>query len=72
MKSKEFLSTRAVASMTDLSLGSIQKMTDSGVFSYYLTLGGHRRILASSVHAYLQARDKQLKKGEVNDVHKEA
>jgi excisionase family DNA binding protein len=62
MKPQTFISTRKVAEMTGLSLGSIQKMVDIGVFSYYLTLGGHRRILKSSVDDYLKQRDKQLAK----------
>jgi excisionase family DNA binding protein len=64
MKDTQFLSTKKVADMTGLSLGTIQKMTDTGVFRYYTTLGGHRRILASSVHHYLKSRDLQLMKGD--------
>ena len=57
---KEFLSTRQVAEMTSLSLGTIQKMVDDGEFKSWLTRGGHRRVLASSVKAYLIKRKKQM------------
>jgi excisionase family DNA binding protein len=67
MKSKEFLSTRKVAELTGLSLGSVQKMVDVGVFSYYLTLGGHRRITMASVEAYLRGREKQLARSWVKE-----
>jgi len=65
MKTQVFLSTRKVADMTSLSLGTVQKMADSGVFKYYLTFGGHRRILLSSVKDYLKERDRELKYGGV-------
>jgi excisionase family DNA binding protein len=65
MKTQVFLSTRKVADMTSLSLGTIQKMADAGIFNYYLTLGGHRRILESSVKGYLKERDRELKRGGV-------
>lgn len=53
--------------MCDLSLGTVQKMVDAGVFRHYMTLGGHRRISASSVQAYLDGRDKQLNKSWVGE-----
>jgi len=62
MKSKEFLSTQEVAKICELSVGTVQKMADAGAFNYYITLGGHRRISATSVEAYLKGRDKQLNK----------
>ena len=61
MKSQEFLTTRKVADLTGLSLGTVQKMTDLGIFKFYLTLGGHRRILRSSVKKYLKSRDNEIK-----------
>ena len=67
MKPKEFLTTRAVAKMCDLSLGTVQKMVDAGVFSYYVTLGGHRRIHLASVNAYLKGREAQLKRSWVKE-----
>jgi excisionase family DNA binding protein len=65
MKTQVFLSTKKVADMTSLSLGTVQKMADAGVFKYYLTFGGHRRILLSSVKDYLKERDRELKYGGV-------
>jgi len=67
MKPKLFLTTKQVAVMCDLSLGTVQKMVDAGVFRHYMTLGGHRRISASSVQAYLDGRDKQLNKSWVGE-----
>jgi len=58
--SKEFLTTRQVAKMVSLSLGTIQKMIDEGEFKFFLTRGGHRRVLASSVKAYLINRKKEM------------
>ena len=58
--SKEFLTTRQVAKMASLSLGTIQKMIDEGEFKFFLTRGGHRRVLASSVKAYLINRKKEM------------
>lgn len=59
-KKAEFLTTRQVADLTSLSLGTIQKMVDGGVFQYYLTWGGHRRILRSSVDEYMSNRAWEL------------
>jgi excisionase family DNA binding protein len=57
---KEFLTSREVAQATSLSLGTIQKMIDEGEFKYFLTRGGHRRVLASSVGKYLLKRKKEI------------
>jgi len=57
---KEFLSTRQVSKMVSLSLGTVQKMVDEGEFVFFITRGGHRRILASSVKAYLLKRKKEM------------
>lgn len=61
MKPKQFVTTRTVAEMTDLSLGTIQKMVDDGIFEFYVTSGGHRRITLSSVIQYLKERESELK-----------
>jgi excisionase family DNA binding protein len=58
-----FITTKKAATMCGLSLGTVQKMTDKGIFKYYLTFGGHRRILLSSVNDYLKARDSELENG---------
>ena len=57
---KMFMTSREVAKATSLSVGTIQKMVDDGEFKSWLTRGGHRRVLASSVKAYLVKRKKQM------------
>jgi excisionase family DNA binding protein len=52
----EFYSTREAAVKLGLSLGTIQKMVETGTLSAWKTSGGHRRVLASSLLAYMQAR----------------
>jgi excisionase family DNA binding protein len=59
---KEFLTSREVATAISLSLGTVQKMIDAGEFKYFTTIGGHRRVLASSVDKYLAKRKKRLTK----------
>jgi excisionase family DNA binding protein len=59
---KEFLTSRQVATAISLSLGTVQKMIDAGEFKYFTTIGGHRRVLASSVDKYLAKRKKMLTK----------
>lgn len=56
-----FLTTREVADLTMLSIGTVQHMVDEGEFKYFLTRGGHRRISFTSVKVYLVKRNKQLK-----------
>ena len=60
IKMKEFLTSRQVAKAIKLSVGTTQKMIDAGEFKYFTTLGGHRRVLASSVKTYLKQRKKAL------------
>ena len=57
---KEFLTSRQVAKAIKLSLGTTQKMIDGGEFKFFVTYGGHRRVLASSVKVYLKKRKKEL------------
>lgn len=57
---KEFLTSREVAEAIKLSLGTTQKMIDSGEFKYFVTYGGHRRVLASSVKKYLKQRKEEI------------
>jgi excisionase family DNA binding protein len=57
---KMFMTSREVAKATSLSLGTIQKMIDEGEFKSWLTRGGHRRVLASSVKTYLVKRKKEM------------
>ena len=57
---KEFLSTREAAEILCLSVGTVQKMVDSGALEAWVTAGGHRRIRADSAQAFL-ATNKQTK-----------
>ena len=50
---KDFLSTREAAKILCLSVGTVQKMVDSGILEAWTTAGGHRRIRAESAHAFL-------------------
>ncbi|MBP6277719.1 MAG: helix-turn-helix domain-containing protein [Limnohabitans sp.] len=44
-----YFSTSQAAKMLSLSVGTIQRMVGNGVFKAYVTQGGHRRILSSSL-----------------------
>jgi excisionase family DNA binding protein len=57
---KKFLTSAEVAKAIELSLGTTQKMIDGGDFKFFITLGGHRRVLASSVKDYLNKRKKEI------------
>lgn len=46
------LSTQAAAMDLGISVGTVQKLVDSGKLEAFRTLGGHRRIYASSVEKY--------------------
>ena len=56
MSDNDFLSTRKAATILGLSLGTVQKMVETGVLEAWKTEGGHRRILASSISAYIGQR----------------
>jgi excisionase family DNA binding protein len=47
-----YISTSQAAKMLGLSIGTVQRMVQSGLFTAFLTHGGHRRILTSSLKAY--------------------
>lgn len=47
-----YYSTSQTAQMLGLSVGTVQRMVESGALQAYTTQGGHRRILASSVRRY--------------------
>lgn len=47
-----YFSTSQAAKMLSLSVGTIQRMVRNGVFKAYVTQGGHRRILSSSLSQY--------------------
>lgn len=54
MRSTSYLSTSQTAQMLGLSVGTVQRMVESGALQAYTTEGGHRRILASSIRQYCQ------------------
>ena len=56
MSENEYLSTRDAASALGLSLGTVQKMVETGALEAWKTEGGHRRIPKSAVHDYLAQR----------------
>lgn len=47
-----YLSTTQAAQRLGLSVGTVQRMVESGVLQAYTTQGGHRRILATSLDHY--------------------
>lgn len=47
-----YLSTTQAAQQLGLSVGTIQRMVETGVLQAYTTQGGHRRILSSSLNHY--------------------
>ncbi len=51
-----YFSTSQTAQMLGLSVGTIQRMVESGALQAYTTQGGHRRILASSIRHYCQVQ----------------
>lgn len=58
-KMEEYLSTGQAAKMLGLTIATIQKMTETGILSAYMTPGGHRRILYSSFNQFCHSN--QLK-----------
>ena len=57
----EFYSTREAAEKLGLSLGTVQKMVETGALSAWKTAGGHRRVIASSVTTYMNAREANVR-----------
>lgn len=57
----EFYSTREAAEKLGLSLGTVQKMVETGVLNAWKTAGGHRRVIASSVINYMNARESNVR-----------
>jgi len=51
---RDYLTTRDAADMLGVSLGTIQKMVESGELVAWKTAGGHRRIKFQSVEKYLR------------------
>jgi excisionase family DNA binding protein len=51
---QNYISTSQAARMLGLSVGTVQRMVENGAFKAFITHGGHRRILSSSLHDYCQ------------------
>ena len=47
-----YVSTSQAAKMLGLSVGTVQRMVQNGVFKAFVTHGGHRRILSTSLQDY--------------------
>jgi len=56
LNQETYMTTREVAKLISLSMGTVQKMVDNGEFKCWTTSGGHRRVLLSSVKKYLTKR----------------
>jgi excisionase family DNA binding protein len=53
---KKYISTKQSADLLNVSLGTVQKMVESGELLAWKTRGGHRRILVTSLEKMLQDR----------------
>ena len=51
-----YFSTSQAAKMLGLSVGTVQRMVENGVFKAFVTQGGHRRILSSSLNQYCKQK----------------
>ena len=49
---QNYFSTSQAAKMLGLSVGTVQRMVEKGAFKAFITQGGHRRILSSSLDQY--------------------
>lgn len=53
---KKYISTKQSAELLNVSLGTVQKMVESGELLAWKTRGGHRRILVASLQKMLNVR----------------
>lgn len=51
-----YISTSQAAQMLGLSVGTVQRMVQNGVFKAFVTHGGHRRILSESLNDYFKGQ----------------
>jgi excisionase family DNA binding protein len=51
-----YYSTSQAAKMLGLSVGTVQRMVQNGIFKAFITQGGHRRILSSSLNDYFTSQ----------------
>lgn len=54
--SQTYISTSQAAKMLGLSVGTVQRMVQNGVFKAFVTHGGHRRILSESLNDYFKGQ----------------
>lgn len=54
--SQTYFSTSQAAKMLGLSVGTVQRMVETGVFKAFVTQGGHRRILSSSLQQFCRSK----------------
>lgn len=54
--SPAYFSTSEVAHYLGLSVGTVQRMVETGALKAFVTQGGHRRILSSSLNQFCQAQ----------------
>lgn len=59
IKQKQYISTLEAAKKLELSVGTIQRMVDSGLLFAWKTPGGHRKISTDSIQVYLQTMQKR-------------
>jgi len=57
---KEFYSSRKAAQLLGVAVSTIQLWTNNGLLSAWITAGGHRRILRSSVEAILNQQQQAV------------
>lgn len=57
---KKFFSTKESAKLLNISLGTVQKMVESGELLAWKTRGGHRRVLIESLNSLLKERSKMV------------
>lgn len=55
-----YFSTTQAAKMLGLSVGTVQRMVEKGAFKAFLTQGGHRRILSSSLDQYCKQQGRPV------------
>jgi excisionase family DNA binding protein len=55
---KKYISTKQSAVLLNVSLGTVQKMVESGELLAWKTRGGHRRILVASLQTLLNERQR--------------
>jgi excisionase family DNA binding protein len=58
---KKYISTKQSAILLNVSLGTVQKMVESGELLAWKTRGGHRRILVASLQNLLNERQRLFK-----------